>query len=55
MVNILSSICAVVHEQKFDIFGVVDKESFMARRHHVPRLLVAAVSDLIRTVNFTTR
>ena len=36
----------VVHEQKVHIVDVVDEEGLVARGHHVPRLLVAAISDL---------
>lgn len=44
--DILSGIGAVVHEQKLDVLGVVDKEGLVSGRHHVPCLLVAAIADL---------
>jgi len=41
----LSSVGAVVHEEKFDVRGVFDEERLVARGGHVPSLLVGAVSD----------
>ena len=42
----LSSVGPVVHEEELDIVRVVDKESLMARGHHVLGLLVATIADL---------
>lgn len=36
----------VVHEEEFEVAGVVDEEGLVARGHHVARLLVVAVADL---------
>lgn len=47
--NILSSVGAVVHEQKLNVLGVVDEESLVAGRHHMPGLLVATIADLFPT------
>lgn len=44
--HILSSVGAVVHEQKLNVLGVVDEESLVAGRHHMPGLLVATITDL---------
>jgi hypothetical protein len=50
--DILSGIGAVVHEQKLDIFGIVDKEGLVAGGHHVSCLLVAAISDLSNMITY---
>ena len=42
----LCCVCSVVHEEEFNIFGVVDEECFVARWHHVSCLLVRAKADL---------
>lgn len=44
--NALSSVGPVVHEEQVNVAGVVDEESLVAGGHHVPGLLVAAVTDL---------
>ena len=38
----------IVHEQKVDIFGIVDNEGLVAGRHEMPSLLIGTVSDLNR-------
>jgi hypothetical protein len=43
----LSSVGAVVHEQKLNVLGVVDEESLVAGGHHVLGLLVGSVADLL--------
>ena len=35
-----------MHEEEIDVSDVVDKESFMARGHHMAGLLVGAETDL---------
>lgn len=35
-----------MHEEQLDVAGVVDNEGLVARGHHVPSLLVAAIADL---------
>ena len=45
-VNVLSGVCAVVHEEKVDVVRVLDEESLVAGGHQVARLLVGAVADL---------
>ena len=44
--NILGSERAVVHQEQFNIVGVLDEERLVARRHHVAGLLVGTVSNL---------
>lgn len=36
----------VVHEEKFDVLGVLDEESLVAVGHKVTGLLVGAVTNL---------
>jgi hypothetical protein len=48
--DILSGEGAVVHEEKLDILGVVDKEGLVAGGRQVAGLLVATVTNL-QTVN----
>lgn len=40
-----------VHEEKFDIAGVVDKEGLVAGRHHVACLSVGSVTNLQRSLS----
>lgn len=35
-----------MHEEKFNVLGVVNEEGLVARGHHVAGLLVAPVADL---------
>lgn len=42
----LGSVCAVVHEQQFNVSGVVDEEGLVAGGHHVSCLLVGAETNL---------
>lgn len=44
--NILGSERAVVHQEQFNIVGVLDEERLVARRHHMAGLLVGTVSNL---------
>lgn len=44
-----------MHEEKFEITGVVDEESLVAGGHHVAGLPVATVADLETTSNQYTR
>ena len=44
--NSLCCVGLVVHKEKVEIAGVVDKESLVAGGHHVAGLPVAPVSDL---------
>jgi hypothetical protein len=44
--NVLSSICAVVHEEEVDFADIVDEESFVTGGHHVAGLLVGAITNL---------
>lgn len=44
--NILSGICAVVHEEELDVLGVLDEEDLVAGWGQVSGLLVAAITDL---------
>ena len=44
--HILCRKCLVVHKQKVNVSGIVDNESFVARRHKMSGFLVRAVSDL---------
>jgi hypothetical protein len=46
----LSSVSAVVHEQKLNVLGVVDEESLVAGGHHVLGLLVGTVTDLLNVL-----
>jgi len=45
-IDLLRGVGLVVHEQEVELVEVVDEESLMSGRHHVPRLPVAAISDL---------
>lgn len=42
----LGSVCSVVHQEKFDVAGVVNEEGLVAGRHHVSSLLVGTKADL---------
>lgn len=44
--NVLGSVCAVVHEEEVDFADVVDEEGLVAGGHHVAGLLVGAITDL---------
>ena len=44
--RLLRSVCLVVHEEQFEVAGVVHEECLVARWHHVTSLLVAAKADL---------
>jgi hypothetical protein len=45
--NVLSSVCLVVHEENVDVADVVDEEDLVAGWGQVLGLLVAAESDLL--------
>jgi hypothetical protein len=49
--GVLSSVGAVVHEQKLNILGVVDEESLVAGGHHVTGLLVASITNLYQHIS----
>lgn len=46
-INLLCGECLVVHEEKVNVVGVVDYESFVARGHKMAGFSVRTVSDLI--------
>jgi hypothetical protein len=43
---VLGGVGLVVHEEELDVLDVADKESLVARGHHVAGLLVGAIADL---------
>lgn len=53
--DLLGGICLVVHEEHINIRGVLDKECFVAGRHHVLSLAIGSVSDLIFRDRFPVR
>lgn len=44
--RLLCGVGLVVHEEEFEVAGVVDQESLVAGWHHVARLPVVAIADL---------
>lgn len=46
LIDVLSGIGSVVHQEQLDILGVVDDEGLVAGGHHVAGLLVGAVANL---------
>lgn len=51
-IDLLSGVCSVVHQQKFHILGVVNKEGLVTGGHHVASLLVAAVANLFQIKSY---
>lgn len=45
-IHVLGGVGLVVHEEELDVLDVADKESLVARGHHVAGLLVGAIADL---------
>lgn len=46
ILDILSGVGLVVHQQKLNIVGVADKEGLVAGGHHVTGLLVGTETNL---------
>jgi hypothetical protein len=50
MINVLSSIRPIMHQQQINVLLVVYQESFMARWHEMACPLVRTVTDLLPLV-----